>query len=234
MNEPANVSIESLRQVVVELIPGASLRWLSLPRDEGLQGFFLDPEAASRPLPAEKVQLVMDAPPYWALLWPSGETLCHLLSRCPELVRERTVLDFGCGCGLVAIAAARAGAARVWAVDIDPWALAAAALSAQKNGVEVESTSVVEGAADVLLLADFLYDRTHLPLFESLQAKAAEVLVVDSRLQALEQPGFRYLGEGPGLAVPDLDPYREFGRLRFWYRGDRLELWRQSLEMAAL
>ena len=47
------------------------------------------------------------------------------------------VLDLASGSGLVAVAAARAGAARVIASDIDPMAVAAIALNAAVNGVEV-------------------------------------------------------------------------------------------------
>lgn len=49
---------------------------------------------------------------------------------------ERTVLDYGCGSGILAIAAARLGARRVWAVDIDPQALLASDANAAENEVE--------------------------------------------------------------------------------------------------
>ncbi|MDR0673687.1 MAG: 50S ribosomal protein L11 methyltransferase [Zoogloeaceae bacterium] len=50
----------------------------------------------------------------------------------------KTVLDYGCGSGILAIAAARLGAARVTGVDIDPHALDAAAKNANKNAVTLE------------------------------------------------------------------------------------------------
>ncbi|HHH36974.1 MAG TPA: 50S ribosomal protein L11 methyltransferase [Gammaproteobacteria bacterium] len=46
-----------------------------------------------------------------------------------------TVLDYGCGSGILAVAAARLGAAPVWATDIDPQALAATRANAARNGV---------------------------------------------------------------------------------------------------
>lgn len=49
---------------------------------------------------------------------------------------DRTVLDYGCGSGILAIAAAKLGARRVWAVDIDPQALLASDDNADENGVE--------------------------------------------------------------------------------------------------
>jgi len=45
------------------------------------------------------------------------------------------VLDYGCGSGILAIAAAKLGAAEVWGVDIDPQAIQAAAYNADMNGV---------------------------------------------------------------------------------------------------
>lgn len=48
------------------------------------------------------------------------------------------VLDYGCGSGILAVAAARLGAGRVIGVDIDPQALQAARDNALKNGVGVQ------------------------------------------------------------------------------------------------
>ena len=48
------------------------------------------------------------------------------------------MLDFGSGSGLAGIAAAKAGAAKVVATDIDSFALAAMALNAAANGVTLE------------------------------------------------------------------------------------------------
>ncbi len=48
------------------------------------------------------------------------------------------VLDYGCGSGILAIAALRLGAARACAVDIDPLALEAARYNASANGVSLE------------------------------------------------------------------------------------------------
>ena len=49
-----------------------------------------------------------------------------------------TVIDYGCGSGILAIAAARLGAASVVGVDIDPQALVATRDNAARNRVEVE------------------------------------------------------------------------------------------------
>jgi ribosomal protein L11 methyltransferase len=48
-----------------------------------------------------------------------------------------SLLDYGCGSGILAIAAAKLGARRVAATDLDPQALEAAAANARANGVEL-------------------------------------------------------------------------------------------------
>lgn len=55
-----------------------------------------------------------------------------------QVGRGATVLDYGCGSGILALAAAKLGAARVVAVDIDEQALRAAADNAARNAVRVE------------------------------------------------------------------------------------------------
>ncbi len=47
----------------------------------------------------------------------------------------RTVIDYGCGSGILGIAALKLGAAHVWAVDLDPQALLATRDNAIRNGV---------------------------------------------------------------------------------------------------
>ena len=49
-----------------------------------------------------------------------------------------SVLDYGCGSGILAIAAAKLGAATVVGVDIDPQAVGAARDNAERNGAEIE------------------------------------------------------------------------------------------------
>jgi len=86
-------------------------------------------------------------PPYWAFAWAGGQALARYLLDNPEAVAGRAVVDFGAGSGLVAIAAAKAGAARVTAAEIDHFAAAAIAANAALNGVAIEvlTTDVLDG-----------------------------------------------------------------------------------------
>ncbi len=70
-----------------------------------------------------------------------------------ELAGE-TVLDYGCGSGILAIAALKLGAARATGYDIDPQAIIATRDNAANNGVELEVTlspDELGGPADVVV-----------------------------------------------------------------------------------
>ncbi len=65
-----------------------------------------------------------------------------------------SVLDYGCGSGILAIAAARLGAARVAGVDIDPQAVESARANAERNGVSAlfaDSAEPVAGEYDLVV-----------------------------------------------------------------------------------
>ena len=65
-----------------------------------------------------------------------------------------SVLDYGCGSGILAIAAARLGAGQVAGVDIDPQAVEAAYANAERNGVSAlfaDSTLPVAGEYDLVV-----------------------------------------------------------------------------------
>jgi predicted nicotinamide N-methyase len=78
--------------------------------------------------------------PYWGFAWAGGLGLARFVLDHPELVRGRRVLDVASGSGLVAIAAAKAGAASVVANDISPLAMAAITLNAAANGVTLRTS----------------------------------------------------------------------------------------------
>ena len=76
-------------------------------------------------------------PPYWAFAWSGGQALARYILDRPAELRGKTVLDFGAGSGLVAIAAVMAGA-RATAAEIDALSIAAMTLNAQANGVSLD------------------------------------------------------------------------------------------------
>src|SRR5690606_36021944 len=65
--------------------------------------------------PASGLSRLGGRPPYWSRPWAGGLALARYILDEPQLVAGRRVLDIGAGSGLVAIAAAMAGAATVTA-----------------------------------------------------------------------------------------------------------------------
>ena len=108
-------------------------------------------------------------PPYWAFAWPGGSALARYVLDNPAIVAGKRVLDFGSGSGLVAIAAAKSGAACVTAAEIDPLSRAAIALNAAANNVtiDLESRDIIGDVFswDTILAGDMCYER---PLAERL------------------------------------------------------------------
>ncbi len=102
--------------------------------------------------------------PFWSVPWAGGQALARYVLDHPETVRGKRVLDFACGGGVVGMAAAKAGAAHVRSVDIDPLASVATRLNAEVNHLDVEihvADLVGDPLAgvDVLLAGDVWYER---------------------------------------------------------------------------
>jgi predicted nicotinamide N-methyase len=110
-------------------------------------------------------------PPYWAFAWAGGQALARYILDNPVFVRGKRVLDIGAGSGLVALAAAKAGAAHVLAADIDAFSCAAIALNAAANAqhIAVTQEDIIgsQGDWEIILVGDLFYER---PLAERLLA----------------------------------------------------------------
>ncbi|MBR0679726.1 methyltransferase [Roseomonas eburnea] len=140
-------------------------------------------------------------PPFWAFAWPGGQATARLLLDEPARVAGKRVLDFAAGCGIAAIAAARAGATLVEAAEIDPLALAAVRANAVLNGVEVATPEGdIVGAPnrwDVVLAGDVCYEApmtAHiLPWLRRLAAAGVEVLLADPGRAYLPREGLEPL-----------------------------------------
>jgi predicted nicotinamide N-methyase len=140
-------------------------------------------------------------PPFWAFAWAGGQGLARYVLDTPETVRGRNVLDFASGSGIVAIAAALAGAASVVAADIDPFCETAIRLNATANGVALGVTDRdligIDEGWDVVLAGDVFYDAGFAhrlaPWFERLAARGATILVGDPGRAYLPKSGLEKL-----------------------------------------
>ena len=136
--------------------------------------------------------------PFWAFAWAGGQALARWVLDHPEAVAAKPVLVFAAGAGLEAIAAVKAGAARVLATEIDPFALVALELNAAMNGVRFEITDLdvldVGFAAlpfrpETVLFGDVFFEE---PLAERVAGFAAEAVAAGA-LALVGDPGRSYL-----------------------------------------
>jgi predicted nicotinamide N-methyase len=133
-------------------------------------------------------------PPFWAFAWAGGQALARHLLDHPREVAGRFVVDFGAGSGLVAIAAAKAGAAFVLAAEIDHFAAAAIAANAALNDVALTVTTadLLETADpqwQVIAAGDVCYER---PMADRVTAWLRD-LAGRGRLVLLGDPGRTYM-----------------------------------------
>lgn len=145
-------------------------------------------------------------PPYWAFAWPGGQALARYVLDHPESVRGRRLLDFAAGCGIGALAAARAGAAAVAAAEIDRVAAAAMTLNARLNGtaitlIEHDLTGSVDDAAvrwDVVLAGDVFYEKPMAdrvePWLRGLARRGVRVLIADPGRAYIPKAGLAEMG----------------------------------------
>ncbi len=152
-------------------------------------------------------------PPFWAFPWAGGQALARYLLDNPGTVRGKTVVDIASGSGLVAIAAALAGAARVVANDIDPYSAAAIALNAELNGVSVtvEAGDLLAGPpmpADLYLAGDIAYEKSMsaamLSFFRRAAAQGSSVLIGDPHRSYFPE-GLRRVADYDIVTVADIE-----------------------------
>jgi predicted nicotinamide N-methyase len=161
-----------------------------------------------------------EAPPFWAFAWAGGQALARYVLDHPDVVAGRRVLDLASGSGIVAIAAALAGADHVVASDSDARARVAAQRNAALNGVtldvvgdlmgdeaersstrEVGEDAEVDLDVDVVLAGDVFYEqpmaRRMLAFLDEAAGVGVEVLVGD--------PGREYLPRRRVIALATYD-----------------------------
>lgn len=180
----------------------ANTRLLSPPLCPELRLHLADDAVALWELTEKELGALGLPPPFWAFAWAGGQALARYVLDHPETVRGKSVLDVASGCGLVAIAAMKAGAARALAIDLDPFAAEAALINAAENGVAIEARAGDALAAppehEVILVGDLFYDRDIASLLLTwLQAAPGDVLIGD--------PGRTYLPKDTLVKVAEYD-----------------------------
>jgi predicted nicotinamide N-methyase len=170
----------------------------------------------------EELQEMGVPPPYWAFAWAGGQALARYILDNPECVRGKSVLDFGAGSGLVAIAAAKSGARSVLAADIDAYAVAAITLNATANAITLATTSEdvigLRDVYDVIVCGDMCYEKPLAEtLLEWLRKQRADVLLGDPGRSYFPKAGVERLALYHVQTTRDLEDreIRETGVYRF-------------------
>lgn len=204
---------KGLTQCIKNMLDDAALTAQELPQCREIKLWLVDPIPMQRAFSQDEILAIQAYPAYWAFCWASGQVLARYILDNPETVKDKRVMDFGAGSGIVAIAAIMAGAKQVIACDIDPDALLSCKENAKLNGVEFELHGDLfefNQEIDLLIAADVLYDKENLPLLDVFLDKAPEVLVADSRVKNFDFPPYRAIGQIDSFTVPDLDELDEF------------------------
>ncbi|MGI9005526.1 MAG: class I SAM-dependent methyltransferase [Streptosporangiaceae bacterium] len=152
-------------------------------------------------------------PPFWAFAWPGGLALARYLLDHRVLVAGCSVLDLGAGSGLVAIAAALAGAGPVLASEVDALARTAIRLNAAANDAAIANRGDMLGGdcedAGVVLAADVWYERDLASRTAGLLARAghrgARVLAADVGRAFLPRDLFREVASYEVPVLADLE-----------------------------
>lgn len=215
--------LDTLKQTIDanlrDTISQAELVQTPLPLCPKVSLFLLSEDFPTGRMPDNEVLRILEAPAYWAFCWASGQVMARHLLQNPEIVKGKSVLDFGSGSGVVAIAASLAGAEHVIACDNDPMSQDAIEANACLNHVEIQqidNISKLDGNVDVVVAADVLYDRDNFPLLALLPNLGDEILIADSRIKQFELRGYEILDRITTTTIPDLDELKEYSDVKVY------------------
>jgi predicted nicotinamide N-methyase len=144
-------------------------------------------------------------PPFFCVAWPGAVALARAVIGGAIQVRGALVADVGCGSGVVACAAAKAGAAGAVAVDVDPLAVLAAEELARRHGVDVQGVvadALVPGfdaGVDIVLAGDLVSNAKHVEPFRAALARwtaaGVRVFVADGGRPFFDPTGLTLVDE---------------------------------------
>ena len=163
--------------------PGWEDRWREFHRPAWAGGVWLGPPWETPP--AGALAVVIDPGRAFGTGAHATTRLC--LDLLADLEQRGSMLDVGCGSGVLAIAAARLGFGPIVAIDDDPIAVEVTRANAEANRVEIE-TRLVDALRDPLPTADVVVANVLLAPVEAILARLDAGAVVTSGYLANEVP----------------------------------------------
>lgn len=214
---PANI-LSKLEQSL--RLPQAKLQQVTLlPENIQLHLLALEQQPT---LNSQQIAYFWQQLPYWAFAWAGGRALATFLNENPQYVKGKRVLDFGCGSGIVAIAASKAGAKEIWVADLDENALTAAQLNALNNEVQVK---VVKNntwpEVDILLASDVLYDISSSDDLQTLMSNIPEWLLAERRFVKPSFVQLQCLQEHITSTLPIIDDFDQDLSIEIYTRANQ-------------
>ena len=222
--------LDNLRRTVSQ----GSLKVTPLPQCPEIKLHLLDEDYPKGRLPDEEMLAILNEPAYWAFCWASGQAFAQYIVGNRKLFEGKSVLDFGSGSGVVAIAAAKAGAKTVYACDIDAMAIDAIEANARLNQVDIltckhvseagmpeagmpeAGTPEAETKPDLIIAADVLYDRDNHHYLAEFPDLAGQVLLADSRMKSTDVPGYEVIAEFTCHTLPNLHELELYNQVKIY------------------
>jgi predicted nicotinamide N-methyase len=211
--------LKILNQYIQQTLKNSRLKATQPAGCSAISLYLFDPAYLEGPITHEERQAVISEPSYWAFCWASGQVLAQYILSRPEYVKNKIVVDFGSGSGVVAIAAALSGAKSVFACDVDTQALDACSLNGKLNNIDISCVadiSQINEDIDLLVAADVLYDKDNYPLLDFFLSKSKQVLLADSRVKVLPSEHYRQIDCIEARTWPDLNEFEEFNNVRIY------------------
>jgi ribosomal protein L11 methyltransferase len=175
---------------VTPVQPGWEDGWRAFHRPARVGGLWIGPPW-EQPEPGEPTVVIDPGRAFGTGAHPTTRLCVELLAR----TERGSLLDVGCGSGVLSIAAARLGFAPIVAVDDDPVAVETTAANAAANGVAI-AASLVDGEADELPSVDVAVANVLLAPVERILARLDTRLAITSGYLAADHPaapGWRHL-----------------------------------------
>lgn len=211
------------------ILPTATLAKTYVPLlSTANQPFYLwliDENFCHQDLTSDVIEQLWQNCPYWVFAWASGQVLAHYLWKNPDLVKDKIVMDFGAGSGIVGVFAKMLGAKQVICCDIDKISLMACQANAKINGQNIDlldnlfelKQQFVIDKVDILLVADVLYDKANLPLLDILLNYADSVWVADSRVKNFQHQCYQKVAMvDETTTLPDMDEAKQFNQVAIY------------------